>query len=651
MAYSKTTWVNDAPPAINASNLNKIEQGIYDNDSAIATLNSGKVDKVIGKGLSTNDYTSAEKTKLAGIETGANKIIVDSVLSSSSTNPVQNKVVNEFKLDKGETAVSAKGIILATPVREEDPYVYRKTPVASSLSAKMHSIIGVSIAWNQLIKNGNFASTSNWTKNQTASWSATNNILSLTCATDTSNNRIYQQIPTIQGHKYLVYLSIKASASSVFGFDIQENVSQVASSDRTLTTSWVTHNKVISAGGNNFYFVIGKGITDNVSQIDFANVHIHDLTQMFGSEIADYVYTLEQAMAGSGIAWLEYYGFFTEDYYAYDSGSIQSVNVSGKKVVGFNQWDEQWEQGAYNSDTGAKASSTVRIRCKNKIKILSNTEYCFFSGTSTIARVFWYDSNEKFISSEATSSSVSLITSPNNARYVTFQFNTAYGLTYLNNACVNVSSSKNGTYAPYETATYPLDSSKTLRGLFKLATNKLTVDGDIYNSDGSLTRKYGVKDLSTISWTQGSGSYWYTAIGVIPNGTSASIIQPILCDKYVADTQNNVSQSVNDKTIAQVTTGRIAICDSSITSSSDITGILIYQLATTTSETATPFVENEKVGTEEFIDYGVSQNTRDVAIPVGTETDYYQGMELPPLPTASGNHNLQYNPSTGFSWS
>lgn len=49
---------------------------------------------VSGKGLSTNDYTTAEKNKLAGIAEGANKITVDSALSSSSTNPVQNKVVN-----------------------------------------------------------------------------------------------------------------------------------------------------------------------------------------------------------------------------------------------------------------------------------------------------------------------------------------------------------------------------------------------------------------------------------------------------------------------------------------------------------------------------------------------------------------------------
>ena len=30
MAYTKTTWVNDSKPAINAANLNKIEEGIAD---------------------------------------------------------------------------------------------------------------------------------------------------------------------------------------------------------------------------------------------------------------------------------------------------------------------------------------------------------------------------------------------------------------------------------------------------------------------------------------------------------------------------------------------------------------------------------------------------------------------------------------------
>lgn len=53
--------------------------------------------------------SSGDKTKLDGIETGANKTTVDSTLSSTSTNPVQNKVVN--------TAISALNTLVGdTPV-------------------------------------------------------------------------------------------------------------------------------------------------------------------------------------------------------------------------------------------------------------------------------------------------------------------------------------------------------------------------------------------------------------------------------------------------------------------------------------------------------------------------------------------------------
>lgn len=52
-----------------------------------------------------------DKTKLDGIESGANKITVDSSLNSTSTNPVQNKVINNAlsgKLSTTGTAAKAK---------------------------------------------------------------------------------------------------------------------------------------------------------------------------------------------------------------------------------------------------------------------------------------------------------------------------------------------------------------------------------------------------------------------------------------------------------------------------------------------------------------------------------------------------------------
>ena len=66
-----------------------------------------KVDKITGKGLSTNDYTTVEKEKLAAIEEGANKTIVDTSLSSTSTNPVQNKVV-DTKFSSIQTDIDSK---------------------------------------------------------------------------------------------------------------------------------------------------------------------------------------------------------------------------------------------------------------------------------------------------------------------------------------------------------------------------------------------------------------------------------------------------------------------------------------------------------------------------------------------------------------
>lgn len=50
--------------------------------NAVATIEN-KVDKVTGKGLSTNDYTTAEKNKLSGIPADANKTIIDATLSNA----------------------------------------------------------------------------------------------------------------------------------------------------------------------------------------------------------------------------------------------------------------------------------------------------------------------------------------------------------------------------------------------------------------------------------------------------------------------------------------------------------------------------------------------------------------------------------------
>ena len=55
---------------------------------------SGKVDKVDGKGLSTNDYTSEEKTKLSGIASGSQVNVLEGIQRNGNTVNITNKIAN-----------------------------------------------------------------------------------------------------------------------------------------------------------------------------------------------------------------------------------------------------------------------------------------------------------------------------------------------------------------------------------------------------------------------------------------------------------------------------------------------------------------------------------------------------------------------------
>ena len=55
---------------------------------------SNKVDKVDGKGLSSNDYTSEEKTKLSGIATGAQVNVLEGIQVNGTSISAVNKIAN-----------------------------------------------------------------------------------------------------------------------------------------------------------------------------------------------------------------------------------------------------------------------------------------------------------------------------------------------------------------------------------------------------------------------------------------------------------------------------------------------------------------------------------------------------------------------------
>ena len=100
-------WFYDKTEITGFLNNKANQSDLQTTNGNLANLSStveNKVDKITGKGLSTEDFTTALKDKLDGIEAQANKTTVDSALSSTSTNPLQNKAINSALSGKASTS-------------------------------------------------------------------------------------------------------------------------------------------------------------------------------------------------------------------------------------------------------------------------------------------------------------------------------------------------------------------------------------------------------------------------------------------------------------------------------------------------------------------------------------------------------------------
>lgn len=76
------------------SSLSETVNTMQDTVSQTSQSLENKVDKVEGKGLSTNDFTTEEKDKLGGIESGAQKNIIEGISVNGQTQTPTSKVVD-----------------------------------------------------------------------------------------------------------------------------------------------------------------------------------------------------------------------------------------------------------------------------------------------------------------------------------------------------------------------------------------------------------------------------------------------------------------------------------------------------------------------------------------------------------------------------
>lgn len=127
---------------------------------------------------------------------------------------------------------------------------------------------------------------------------------------------------------------------------------------------------------------------------------------------------------------------------------IHSVEEINFKKIGRNQWNENWENGYFNTD-GSEASSTVRIRTVDYIRVNPNLTYFFCHPYAGHLRIIFYDANKNYLTSGYARSNETL-TMDSDVYYIKFCTQTADNvIEYMGNICINISDAEDGIYEPY----------------------------------------------------------------------------------------------------------------------------------------------------------------------------------------------------------
>lgn len=405
-----------------------------------------------------------------------------------------------------------------------------------------------------------------------------------------------------------------------------------------------TDSMVLGAGQE----VIAVKGTDNV----------FDLTQMFGTAVADYVY---QQGAGYFRKW------FSNSRYAYNAGELISVQgLQSRDATGFNQIDITEFAMLYPSTCSMSGDELNCISHADlfttgvPIQFPKSTEgYCSVelkAGTATNVRLRLFFSNGTYQEFGGTNSQTYVKYGGifnRNADLIAVRLNwTSAGTFSVRNLCINYShnGSRNGEYEPYAHRSYPLDSTLTLRGIPKVGSNGVYWDGDEYGYDGAVKRRYGVVDLGTLTWVKYNANNGNAFVANVQGAATRNnaFVTNIICAKYAEDTSQNNAYYIADGTCkfggSYFGTSKITIVDSAYTDAAvfkaAMSGVmLVYELATpTTDETATPYQHIQSVddwGTEEFVSNSI--------VPVGHQSRYPQNLRdklqhLPALASSNGSY-------------
>lgn len=591
-------------------------------------------------------------TAIADIQAGkdgAGNVITSTYVDNAtySSGMAQKADINGYYANM--TVGNAEQLISDDYVTEKVPYNFRTAGGNADIGDREYDeLVGGTLVWNQIVQNGNFETTSSWVNStpNTLTFSVSNNIATIASNADNTDSSIhvrqYYSPSDIKGHKYLASIEVwtdNENTSATSGYQIatfQFGSGVFVHAYASTPNTWEKTTGIVSASQTSTNGIIRLYNKWANTTNKCRNCVIIDLTAMFGTAIADYIYSLETNEAGAGVAW--FIKLFPKAYYSYKKYTLMSVNAVSHDTVGFN---------AYNPTSG-----TAVLVGGNQYQI---------SGTYTAISYTDVNGNAETLTPDGSG----LFTPTNNGTMTVTGGNAT-------DTCVHLvwSGYRNGEWEEYEKHSYPLDSSLTLLGVPTLdASNNMVYNGDTYASDGTVARRYASINLGSLSWsyqaavpdsTTNLDRFYSSGLAsVIPN-FSTSTLAHIICSDYVTDTAVNLFAHTLDKTISSAN-GNIQIYDSakmSMTGAQFKTAMdgvyLVYELATPTTETADAYQNPQIVsdfGTEQYVDAGVAAGTRDVAIPVGHDTRYIANLvdklrRLPNVPAADGNYLINYDTTT-----
>lgn len=416
---------------------------------------------------------------------------------------------------------------------------------------------------------------------------------------------IGQPFNNISGHKYYIAFTGKKDTAGNIRLRLCGGYLDRITA---VTTSYARYSYILTSAssGGSSNWIVG----------DTAGVKVY---------IKDLVFIDLTQMGLASLTAAEFEALFPLNYYAYNTGSLLNLTATGLQTNGFNQWDEEWEEGKYNTTTGQPQSGTNQIRSKNYIPIFGGVQYYMNSASSVWACI--YDANQQLIltptvigSNGNSGNAVSLrnaFTPPADAAYVRFFTQTSYGATYKNDICINLSDiNKNGTYEPYWTETKALPITTATSGGVAIFSDGMksagTAHDRFYKSAGSDLFDKGrvvidALNLGTLTgWTYNSGNQYFSKSNAnIKLPADWATVANIKCATYYPVTGNKIANGTTDNMlIAYAPNGTILIKNTAYTTSEQLeaalAGVTLYFESRTVTEYTldTPFNGQYKVGND-----------------------------------------------------